>query len=200
MWGCKHQKRIKTRFLRSILIFTLFGQKSPKFKILRKKMFSRLKKCFWINAQEPNFVPLYFYTAQNISSELLSAVLKKHLFEIKTKTLDQKVHPLPFTHPPQNCNNFFGGRVGVKSQLAILTRFVPYLRFEKKLFWERSFFFSLTFCGNYWKKKCQKCWNFLARIKEKVLRKFFCQQKNAYKSFSFLLLEKQSKQQLLKTC
>ena len=38
-----------------------------------------------MNAQEPNFVQLYSYTAQNIRSELLSQVVKKHLFEIKNK-------------------------------------------------------------------------------------------------------------------
>ena len=57
-----------------------------------------------MNAQDPNFVQLYSYTAQKICSELLSQILKKTIcLKLKTKILEPKVHPLP-----QNSNNLGG--------------------------------------------------------------------------------------------
>ena len=58
-----------------------------------------------MNAQEPIFVQLYSYTAQNIRSEVLSEVLKKNLFEIENKNFRPKKSP----PPPPNCNNLGGG-------------------------------------------------------------------------------------------
>ena len=85
-WGYKRQKRIKTRFSSSILIFTIFGQKSPKIKIFWKNLLFSTRKNFWVNAQKSDFVQLYSYIAQNIRSALLSKVLKKKMKQMKNET------------------------------------------------------------------------------------------------------------------
>ena len=127
------------------------GKKTPKSKFLKKKMFFRLNVFFWMNAQEPIFVQLYSYTAQNICSEVLSKVLKTNLFEIKNKNFRPKKNHPP---PPPNCNNLGGG---VKSQLAILTRFDHYWSAYKcvlekktickKINFSKYFFFKSTFAS-----------------------------------------------------
>ena len=79
-----------------------FFRKKKKF---RKKCFFSKKKNFLFNALSPNFVQFYSYTYQNIRYILLFKVPKKKLkikfFKVKSSR-------------------------GVKSQIAILTRFVPY--------------------------------------------------------------------------
>ena len=57
-----------------------------------------------MNAQEPIFVQLYSYTAQNIRSEVLSEVLKKNLFEIENKNFRPKK-----STPPQIVTIWGGG-------------------------------------------------------------------------------------------